>query len=96
MWTQALIASAAFFGAVMAQNETTTTTSDEKEFPLVWICLGITVVGVIIALYVAYRRPDELHLPGTNDMVSTETEEGRGGNEPAKKSGRLNDDLENI
>ncbi|KAH9599660.1 hypothetical protein LSM04_009326 [Trypanosoma melophagium] len=92
MWAQALIASATFFGAVMAEEGS----SSDKEFPLVWVCLGITVVGVMIALYVAYRRPDELHLPGTTVMVSTESEEVSGKNEPAKKSGGLNDDLENV
>eukprot|EP00796_Vickermania_ingenoplastis_P003631 gene3631-2566_t len=37
--------------------------SAEKEFPLVWICLGLTAVGILIALYVAYRRPMEPYSP---------------------------------
>ncbi|KAG5496916.1 hypothetical protein GH5_01426 [Leishmania sp. Ghana 2012 LV757] len=45
----------------------------KEEFPLVWVCLGITVVGVIAALYIAYKRPDELHLPGSVVMTAVES-----------------------
>nr|CCC95220.1 conserved hypothetical protein [Trypanosoma congolense IL3000] len=45
-----------------------------KEFPLVWVCLGITIVGIAIAMYVAYRRPDELQLPGSSDDGTETTE----------------------
>ncbi|CAD2213929.1 hypothetical protein AGDE_00129 [Angomonas deanei] len=50
--------------------------ASKEDFPLVWVCLGITVAGVIIALYVAYRRPDELHLPGSTVMTAQETDGG--------------------
>lgn len=62
--------------------------ADKEEFPLVWVCLGITIVGVIVALYVAYRRPDELHLPGSTVMTAQETEgaeEGLDGYDNARK-----------
>lgn len=48
-----LLAMAALVGAAHA---------DGKEFPLVWVCLGITLAGIAVSLYVAYRRPDELHI----------------------------------
>ncbi|KAG5471977.1 hypothetical protein CUR178_02642 [Leishmania enriettii] len=48
----------------------------KEEFPLVWVCLGITVVGVIVALYLAYKRPDELHLPGSVVMTAVESAPG--------------------
>lgn len=47
----AVLAIAAFLGLASA------------EFPLVWVCLGLTVVGIAIALYVAYRRPMEPYSP---------------------------------
>ncbi|KAG5471987.1 hypothetical protein CUR178_02652 [Leishmania enriettii] len=50
----------------------------KEEFPLVWVCLGITVVGVIVALYIAYKRPDELHLPGSVVMTAVESAPGHG------------------
>ncbi|KAG5496918.1 hypothetical protein GH5_01429 [Leishmania sp. Ghana 2012 LV757] len=50
----------------------------KEEFPLVWVCLGITVVGVIVALYIAYKRPDELHLPGSVVMTAVESSPGHG------------------
>ncbi|CAJ1032740.1 hypothetical protein Q4I30_006263 [Leishmania utingensis] len=50
----------------------------KEEFPLVWVCLGITVVGVIVALFVAYKRPDELHLPGSVVMTAVESAPGHG------------------
>nr|AGN32917.1 hypothetical protein [Trypanosoma rangeli] len=92
-YTYALIATAllAVSNIVSAEDKK----KDEKEFPLVWVCLGITVVGVAIALYVAYRRPDELHLPGSTVMVATESEMQNGNNEPAKKDA-LNDDFERV
>ncbi|CAM42532.1 conserved hypothetical protein [Leishmania braziliensis MHOM/BR/75/M2904] len=52
----------------------------KEEFPLVWVCLGITVVGVIVALFVAYKRPDELHLPGSVVMTAVESAPGNGKN----------------
>ncbi|KEG13839.1 hypothetical protein DQ04_00761190 [Trypanosoma grayi] len=101
-WTHALLAATAYFSAAMAQTASNTTfetedsEDDSKEFPLVWVCLGITVVGVALALYVAYRRPDEFHLPGSTVMVATETEEVGGRNEPINKKETLNDDLETV
>ncbi|EAN79559.1 hypothetical protein, conserved [Trypanosoma brucei brucei TREU927] len=67
----------------------------EKEFPLVWVCLGITVVGIGIALYVAHRRPDELHIPGASDEETEEmtradgpeNNENPGANETAADDG---------
>ncbi|KAK7201927.1 hypothetical protein NESM_000260300 [Novymonas esmeraldas] len=50
----------------------------KEEFPLVWVCLGITVAGVIVALFVAYKRPDELHLPGSVVMTAVESAPGNG------------------
>lgn len=40
---------------------------------MVWVCLGASVVGIAIALYVAYIRPDELILPGSTVMTSHES-----------------------
>lgn len=91
--TYALVASTLFSVAQVVSAESG---KKKKEFPLVWVCLGITVVGIAIALYVAYRRPDELHLPGSTVMVSTEGEEMCGNNGPSKTKGVLNDDLENV
>lgn len=33
--------------------------SSKENFPLTWVCLGITVGGVILAFYIASRRPEE-------------------------------------
>ncbi|KAL7701248.1 hypothetical protein N2W54_005631 [Lotmaria passim] len=52
--------------------------ADKSEFPLVWVCLGITVAGVIVALFVAYKRPAELHLPGSVVMTAVESEPAGG------------------
>ncbi|EAN91388.1 hypothetical protein C3747_202g310c [Trypanosoma cruzi] len=95
--TYALIAFAflAMTNVVFAQNSTTKPQQPKKEFPLVWVCLGVTVVGIGIALYVAYRRPDELHLPGSTVMVSKESEEMKRINEPTTKN-KLEEGLEEI
>ncbi|CCW71597.1 unnamed protein product [Phytomonas sp. Hart1] len=69
----AILALSAFVGQVSAKKD---------EFPLVWVCLGITVVGIIIALYVAYRRPDELHLPGMMDLPRKGHESSNGNYQP--------------
>lgn len=45
------------------------------EFPLVWLCLGLTVVGIAIALYVAYRRPMEPYSPEGQAAEPFEEEE---------------------
>lgn len=45
------------------------------EFPLVWICLGLTMVGILIALYVAYRRPMEPYSPDTHIAEPMDEEE---------------------
>ncbi|KPA78958.1 hypothetical protein ABB37_06023 [Leptomonas pyrrhocoris] len=52
--------------------------ASKEEFPLVWVCLGITVAGVIVALFVAYKRPAELHLPGSVVMTAVESEPAGG------------------
>ncbi|EAN85415.1 hypothetical protein C3747_547g55c [Trypanosoma cruzi] len=95
--TYALIVSAflAVANAVAAEDNQTSTKENKKEFPLVWVCLGVTIVGIGMALYIAYRRPDELHLPGSTVMVSTEMEEASGNNEPTMRT-KLNDDLEKV
>ncbi|CCW65869.1 unnamed protein product [Phytomonas sp. EM1] len=72
----AVLALSTFIGQASAKKD---------EFPLVWICLGITVVGIIIALYVAYRRPDELHLPGMTAMTVKEQESIPGNVEPQQR-----------
>ncbi|GET91089.1 hypothetical protein, conserved [Leishmania tarentolae] len=64
----AMVAMAACLSVAAAKSK--------EEFPLVWVCLGITVVGVIVALYVAYKRPDELHLPGSVVMTAMESDAG--------------------
>lgn len=66
------VATLALIVAVLSANVASASSKDK--FPLVWLCLGLTVVGIIIALYVAYRRPDELHLPGSTVMTAQETE----------------------
>lgn len=45
------------------------------EFPLVWICIGLTVVGIAIAMYVAYRRPMEPYAPDSQTAEPMEEEE---------------------
>lgn len=44
------------------------------EFPLVWICIGLTVVGIAIAMYVAYRRPMEPYSPDIQNAEAFEEE----------------------
>ncbi|EPY27013.1 hypothetical protein STCU_05965 [Strigomonas culicis] len=66
--------------AMLAMALLSQVSASKEDFPLVWLCLGITIAGVIVALYVAYRRPDELHLPGSTVMTATE-------NEPAELGG---------
>lgn len=75
----ALVALALFASGSAASSDTeTTAAASKKEFPLVWVCLGITIVGVIVAMYVAYRRPDELELPGSVVMTMQESEAADG------------------
>lgn len=44
------------------------------DFPLIWVCVGLTVPGVIAVLVVAYRRPKKLLMPGRTEMVARESE----------------------
>lgn len=38
----------------------------KNNFPLVWLCLGLTLIGVMLAFFVAYRRPEmEVLVPGS-------------------------------
>ncbi|KAH8613065.1 hypothetical protein ERJ75_000825100 [Trypanosoma vivax] len=64
---------------VFAEGENNTSPSASKskkeEFPLLWVCLGVTLVGVAIALYIAHRRPEEFHLPGAVDAAAEELQE---------------------
>lgn len=45
------------------------------EFPLVWICLGCTVPGIAIVLFIAYHRPME---PYVGDHLAEEPIEEAG------------------
>lgn len=62
----------------LAATLATTVSASKDEFPLVWVCLGITVVGVLVAMYVAYKRPEELHLPGSVVMTAVESQPNNG------------------
>lgn len=47
----------------------------KDDFPLVWVCLGITLVGVILAFFVAYRRPElEVPVPSREIEMNGSTE----------------------
>lgn len=41
-----------------------------EHFPLVWICLAVSVVAVAIGTYVAWRRPQNPELPGRVMMTA--------------------------
>ncbi|KAG5497564.1 hypothetical protein JKF63_03828 [Porcisia hertigi] len=64
--------------AALAACLSVVSAKSKEEFPLVWVCLGITVVGVIAALFIAYKRPDELHLPGSVVMTAGESQAASG------------------
>ncbi|EPY25790.1 hypothetical protein AGDE_11696 [Angomonas deanei] len=62
-----LIISFLSFALLVAAEE-----KKEKEFPLVWLCLGISVPGAIAVLYAGYRRPETLQLEGMTVMQAVE------------------------
>ncbi|KAK7201911.1 hypothetical protein NESM_000258700 [Novymonas esmeraldas] len=51
--------------------------ASKDEFPLVWICLGLTVAGAIVALLIAYMGPEELRLPGSVALTAVESAPGQ-------------------
>lgn len=49
--------------------------SSKEDFPLTWVCLGITVGGIILAFYIAARRPEEeVPVPQKGIQVESNTE----------------------
>ncbi|EPY16439.1 hypothetical protein STCU_11267 [Strigomonas culicis] len=63
----------------LADADPTTTTevpaTKKKEFPLIWLCIGITVPGSILGIVVGCLRPEHLELPGMTTMQAEEHEE---------------------
>ncbi|KAG8339945.1 hypothetical protein TRVL_09228 [Trypanosoma vivax] len=44
-----------------------TSTNRSADVPFMWVCLGLTLFGIIIVLFIAQRRPDEVDLERTDD-----------------------------
>lgn len=64
-----IVAMAAFISGAAAWDNV------KEDFPLVWLCLGLTIIGFIIAGIVVYRRPEKLVLAGETVMTADEREE---------------------
>lgn len=66
----------------------------DRNFPLVWVCIPITVVGVIIVFAIAMLRPAHIFLPGATVMVARESEDSHGTATKTVTSPVYDDELE--
>ncbi|CAD2213927.1 hypothetical protein ADEAN_000137100 [Angomonas deanei] len=48
----------------------------EETFQLWWVCLIANVVATVILVYIAWRRPEEMKIPGSSVMSVKETDKG--------------------
>lgn len=56
-WSLTVTATLALYSSLSAVQPVAAMAKDK--FPLIWLCVGLTAAGIIIAFYIAYRRPDE-------------------------------------